>query len=179
MAISELISEFNVESSNQFEERLSRLMLVAKASGPSDLAKVLEINPSSVAAAKKRQQIPTGWIEKIATTYSANANWLFFGEGPMYRGDEIAAAGQADQRPSSEEVCPRCAKLKNQLEELRQEQRKERERCDELVQRLLQASDRLEEVGATVLRLTQDNAELRIQLARAAPEPAEANRKSA
>lgn len=50
----------------------------------SELARVLDIHPSSVGAAKKREQIPPGWIEKVAEHYGINAHWLFFGKGEKY-----------------------------------------------------------------------------------------------
>jgi phage repressor protein C with HTH and peptisase S24 domain len=45
----------------------------------SDLARALGILPQSVAAARKRQQIPGGWVEQIAEKFNASADWLLFG----------------------------------------------------------------------------------------------------
>lgn len=66
-----------------FEERMSRLMEATGATSDSSLARTLEIRPPSVAAARKRGQIPSGWIERVAETFGVNADWLFFGLGPM------------------------------------------------------------------------------------------------
>jgi hypothetical protein len=142
------------------------------------LAKALDIKPQSVGAARKREQIPSGWVEKVAVDFSVCTDWLFFGEGPMLR-EQCTQSAQLPSPDTDAGPCPRCAKLEKELDDLRQDQRKEREKNDALVQALLKERDRLEEASATVLRLTQDNAELRLQLARAAPEPAEANRRSA
>ncbi|MDP3425755.1 MAG: S24 family peptidase [Humidesulfovibrio sp.] len=63
----------------KFEERLQRLMQSAGSKSDSDLARALGILPQSVAAARKRQQIPGGWVEQIAEKFNASADWLLFG----------------------------------------------------------------------------------------------------
>lgn len=73
-----------MENAKSFEQRLARIMKAANISKEAELAKILDINQSSVAAARKRQQLPPGWIEKIAEKFRINANWLFFGEGEMH-----------------------------------------------------------------------------------------------
>ncbi len=54
-------------------------MQAAGAKTDTDLAKALGIKPPSVAAAKKRGQIPSGWVELIAENHSVSADWLLFG----------------------------------------------------------------------------------------------------
>ena len=68
-----------MENTKSFEARFARVLEAAKAANDSDLARILGIHPSSVGAAKKRQQIPTGWIEKVAEDFGVSADWLFFG----------------------------------------------------------------------------------------------------
>lgn len=68
-----------MENAKSFEARFVRILEAAKAANDSDLARILGIHPSSVGAAKKRQQIPTGWIEKVAEDFGVSADWLFFG----------------------------------------------------------------------------------------------------
>ncbi len=63
----------------KFTERLARLMAAAEAKSDSELARALGIQPPSVAAAKKRQQIPGSWVEAIAEKTGASADWLLFG----------------------------------------------------------------------------------------------------
>lgn len=70
-----------MENTKTFEARLARIMTAAKIEKEADLAKILEINQSSIAAARKRQQVPPAWVEKIAEKFNINANWLFFGQG--------------------------------------------------------------------------------------------------
>ena len=84
----------------KFEERLGRIFLACGVQKDADLARVLGIKPQSIAAARKRQQIPTGWIEQVAEKYHILADWLFFGIGPMRRGEVAAPAPTtADQAP--------------------------------------------------------------------------------
>lgn len=70
-----------------FEERLARILEATGAKSDSGLARTLDIRPPSVAAARKRKQVPSGWIEKVAEGYSVKTDWLFFGIGPMREGD--------------------------------------------------------------------------------------------
>lgn len=67
--------------STKFEDCLARLMSASGARSDSELARILEIKPPSVAAARKRQQIPGAWVKKIAERFSVSADWLFFGTG--------------------------------------------------------------------------------------------------
>lgn len=73
-----------MSTTKSFEAKFARCLEATNSTKPIELAKVLEINPSSITAAKRREQIPTGWIETIAEKFNVNANWLFFGSGPMY-----------------------------------------------------------------------------------------------
>ncbi|GAB1254636.1 LexA family transcriptional regulator [Desulfovibrio falkowii] len=74
-----------MENTKSFNARFARIQEAAKAANDSDLARILGIHPSSVGAAKKRLQIPTGWIEKVAEDFGVSADWLFFG---VQRGKE-------------------------------------------------------------------------------------------
>lgn len=78
-----------MESPKSFEARVSRIMQAAGVTKDSELAKVLGINQSSVAAARKRQQVPSGWIEHVCEKFRVNANWLFFGEEGMRSGEAV------------------------------------------------------------------------------------------
>lgn len=75
-----------MEKAKVFEERLARIFTATQAKGDTALAHVLGIKAPSVAAAKKRQQIPTGWVEAIAEKFEVSADWIFFGRGPMRLG---------------------------------------------------------------------------------------------
>lgn len=70
-----------MDEKRTFEARLGRLMEAANVEKEAEFARLMDINQSSIAAARKRDQIPPGWVEKIADKFNADANWLFFGEG--------------------------------------------------------------------------------------------------
>lgn len=70
----------NVKS---FEAKWGRLLEATGSKTDSALARALEILPQSVTAGRKREQIPSGWVEKVAEQFGVNASWLFFGTGAM------------------------------------------------------------------------------------------------
>lgn len=70
-----------MDDKKSFEARFRRLMEAANVKNEAEFARLLGINQSSIAAARKREQVPPGWVEKIADRFNADANWLFFGEG--------------------------------------------------------------------------------------------------
>ncbi len=69
-----------------FEERLGRLFQVTGVSQDNDLANVLGVTPSAIHKAKKRKQLPLGWIVTISEKYGLLVDWLIWGSGPMRRG---------------------------------------------------------------------------------------------
>ena len=71
-----------MESSKSFEEKFMRICEVAQTDKDAVLAKILNIKAPSVAAARKRHQIPTGWVEKIALKFNVSADWIFFWTWP-------------------------------------------------------------------------------------------------
>jgi phage repressor protein C with HTH and peptisase S24 domain len=80
----------------KFEERLRRIMQAAGAKTDTELAKALGIKPPSVAAARKRAQIPSGWVEQVAEQSSVDADWLLFGESPKRRSRKKWTAGEIE-----------------------------------------------------------------------------------
>ncbi|MFU2209537.1 helix-turn-helix domain-containing protein [Solidesulfovibrio sp. C21] len=91
VSISEQISEHGRDA-RKFEERLKRIFVACGVEKDSELARILDIKPQSITAARKRQQIPSGWIENIAENNHILADWLFFGTGPMRRGEAAKEA---------------------------------------------------------------------------------------
>ncbi len=63
-----------------------RLRRAVETTTDAGLAKALGITQASVAAAKKKHQVPPGWIMKIARDHEVSADWLLFGYGGMIRG---------------------------------------------------------------------------------------------
>lgn len=79
-----------MQNPKSFAAKWNRLMEASGAKNDSALARALGILPQSVNAARKRGQIPTGWVEKISEQFDANANWLFFGKGSVYGRDSAS-----------------------------------------------------------------------------------------
>lgn len=95
-----------MDSPKSFKAKFSRIMLATAAKNESELARILDIHPSSVGAAKKRTQIPTGWIEKIAEDFSINSDWLFFGRGQMQVNTSPSEQAHASSPPESPAFVP-------------------------------------------------------------------------
>lgn len=94
--IIKVVSGFGVENNEKFRERWVRILACAGVKTDSALARVLDILPQSVTAARKRGQIPSGWIEKLSEQYGVSADWLFFGRGAMRPGSMPDAATGTD-----------------------------------------------------------------------------------
>lgn len=98
-AISQKNSQKPLASMKSFDAKFQRIMEACGASSDSDLARILNITPPSVGTAKKRQKIPTGWVEKVSEAFNISADWLFFGTGPIRR-DTPSFAQEPKQNPS-------------------------------------------------------------------------------
>jgi len=72
-----------MQNMTSFEAVFERLLFVTKAKTDSALARTLNIKPQSVVAARKRRQIPPGWLVTVAQEFNVTTDWLFFGTGPM------------------------------------------------------------------------------------------------
>lgn len=80
-----------MEQDISYEAVFQRLRQITGATTDSALARLLDIKPQSVVAARKRRQIPPGWIVTIARHYGVTTDWLFFGIGPVSREDKPEA----------------------------------------------------------------------------------------
>ena len=80
-------AESFMEEGQSFDAVIGRIMSVTHARSDSALARALDIQPQSVAAARKRQQIPPAWIVFLSQQLRVRTDWLFFGIGPVYRDD--------------------------------------------------------------------------------------------
>ncbi len=112
-----------MEYSKPFEEKFARICQVTHTDKDSALAKILGIKAPSVAAAKKRQQIPTGWVEKIALQYGVSADWIFFGRGPMTIIEAEGVPPDEASRPQPSHIAQRIDLLERELELERCERR--------------------------------------------------------
>lgn len=114
-----------MEKSEKFEARWLRILACTGAKSDSALARILGILPQSVTAARKRGQIPTGWIENISEQFDISTDWLFFGREPMRTAPPSLArqdleSGQADR---TQLFSSHYAKLETQLEKSEAERR--------------------------------------------------------
>lgn len=109
-----------MDKNQLFEDVFTRLLKVTGAKTDSALARILDIKPQSVVAARKRKQIPPGWIVAIAQEYGVTTDWLFFGAGPMRAVERFNgagdAAGKAEKEPS---VLTLQQRLEQQAEQIR------------------------------------------------------------
>jgi hypothetical protein len=64
---------------------IARLKDVLKASSDGHLATYLGISRQNIGAARKRKEIPPGWIYKVAELTGCSMDWLRFGQGPKQR----------------------------------------------------------------------------------------------
>lgn len=140
-----------------FEERLNRIMRALDVNNDSELARKLGIKPPSVASARKRLQIPTGWIENVSVLANVSTDWLFFGRGPMHPGEEqpIIALQREHTQPSetTSTQCARCEKLEGKLERVEAKLERVEGQRDELAdenRRLLKENGLLREENATL-----------------------------
>ena len=155
-----------MESSKSFEEKFMRICEVAQTDKDAVLAKILDIKAPSVAAARKRQQIPTGWIEKIALKFDVSADWIFFGRGPM-RISDLVAQENLEKRESEEAGGDQAATLVGQLDsKLERELELEREERRELAAETRRLYREKEQLLREKEELLRENGTLREKLAR-------------
>jgi transposase-like protein len=82
-----------------FEAQLERLLRITGVKTDSALARILNIKPQSVVAAKKRRQIPPAWVVSLAREYGVSTDWLFFGADAAGRGGDSGEAKKAGAAP--------------------------------------------------------------------------------
>lgn len=155
-----------MESSKSFEEKFMRICEVAQTDKDAVLAKILDIKAPSVAAARKRQQIPTGWVEKIALKFDVSADWIFFGRGPMRISDLVAQENlekRASEKTGGEQAATLVEQLGSKLERELALEREERRELAAETRRLYREKEQLLREKEELLR---ENGSLREKLAR-------------
>lgn len=155
-----------MESSKSFEEKFMRICEVAQTDKDAVLAKILDIKAPSVAAARKRQQIPTGWVEKIALKFDVSADWIFFGRGPMRISDLVAQENlekRASEKTGGEQAATFVEQLGSKLERELALEREERRELAAETRRLYREKEQLLREKEELLR---ENGSLREKLAR-------------
>ena len=66
-------------------EIIARLKAALGAKSDGQLAKYLGITRQNIGAARKRNDVPPGWIYKVAELSGCSMDWLRFGQGPQKR----------------------------------------------------------------------------------------------
>jgi len=85
------------------EKIISRLKDALGAKSDGQLATYLGISRQNIGAARKREDVPTGWIYKVAELTGCSMDWLSFGRGPKIRVEYTAGDAQSAGRVASPE----------------------------------------------------------------------------
>mgnify|MGYP000706479157 CR=1 FL=1 len=92
-------------SLNETEEVISRLKAALDVKSDGQLAKYLGITRQNIGAARRRDDVPPGWIYKVAELSGCSMDWLRFGNGPKVR-MEYTPAGSKPKGELSTEASP-------------------------------------------------------------------------
>jgi hypothetical protein len=74
-------------SLNETEEIIRRLKAALNVNSDGQLAKKIGISRQNIGAARKRDDVPPGWIYKVAEFSGCSMDWLRFGHGPRVRAE--------------------------------------------------------------------------------------------
>lgn len=83
-------------SLSETEEIIGRLKEALDVKSDGQLAKYLGITRQNIGAARKRDDVPPGWIYKVAELSGCSMDWVRFGQGPQKR--VAYAAGESQDR---------------------------------------------------------------------------------
>jgi hypothetical protein len=90
-------------SLSETEEIIGRLKEALNVKSDGELANNLGISRQNIGAARKRDDVPPGWIYKVAEISGCSMDWLRFGQGPKVRVEYTTAeSGHKDQLASQE-----------------------------------------------------------------------------
>ena len=89
--------------STETEEIIGRLKEALSVTSDGQLANYLGISRQNIGAARKRQDVPPGWIYKVAALTGCSMDWLRFGHGTKIRGGyKTGESHQAGQIASTQ-----------------------------------------------------------------------------
>ena len=83
------------------EEIIGRLKEVIGVTTDGQLANYLGILRQNIGAARKRGDVPPGWINKVAASSGCSMDWLQFGHGPKIRVDYTTGGSHPDGQIAS------------------------------------------------------------------------------
>jgi hypothetical protein len=90
-------------SLSETEEIIGRLKEALSVKSDGELANNLGISRQNIGAARKRDDVPPGWIYKVAEISGCSMDWLRFGQGPKVRVEYTTAeSGHKDRLASRE-----------------------------------------------------------------------------
>ena len=89
-------------SLTETEEIIGRLKEVLDVKSDGQLAKYLGITRQNIGAARMRDDVPPGWIYKVAELSGCSMDWLRFGHGPKVRAEYAAADSKPKGQLSSQ-----------------------------------------------------------------------------
>lgn len=92
-------------SLNETEEIISRLKEALNVKSDGQLAHHLGISRQNIGAARKRDDVPPGWIYKVAEVSGCSMDWLRFGQGPKVRA-EYPAGGSKPKGEIASQASP-------------------------------------------------------------------------
>ena len=88
---------------SETEEIIGRLKEALSVKSDGELANNLGISRQNIGAARKRDDVPPGWIYKVAELSGCSMDWLRFGQGPKVRVEyKTAESHHKDQLASQE-----------------------------------------------------------------------------
>ena len=90
-------------SLSETEEIIGRLKEALNVKSDGQLANNLGISRQNVGAARKRDDIPPGWIYKVAELSGCSMDWLRFGHGPKVRVEYTAEGSKPKGEIASQE----------------------------------------------------------------------------
>ena len=77
---------------SEIEAVIARLKEALRVKSDGQMANYLGITRQNIGAARKRGDVPPGWINKVAELTGYSMDWLCFGNGPKMRA-EYGATG--------------------------------------------------------------------------------------
>jgi hypothetical protein len=90
-------------SLSETEEIIGRLKEALGVKSDGQLSQNLGISRQNIGAARKRDDVPPGWIYKVAELTGCSMDWLHFGHGPKVRVEYSAAEFPPKGRLASQE----------------------------------------------------------------------------
>ena len=90
-------------SLSETEEIIGRLKEALNVKSDGELANKLGISRQNIGAARKRDDVPPGWIYKVAELSGCSMDWLRFGQGPKVRVEYTPAESRHKDQLASQE----------------------------------------------------------------------------